>query len=115
MRSSTDSFWNAVENWYRSNPKPRIRVEGADANWPALHEIGIVDGLVRGESIDFIWEGHSEPCKLVLSRCVLRAIEIPHSAEEADVVRRFILACDELDDATTRFVFTELRDFGKPN
>jgi hypothetical protein len=115
MRSSTDSFWNAVEYWYSTNPKPRIRVEGADTNWPALLQTGIVDGFVRGESIDFIWEGALEPCTLVLSRCVLRAIDIPRSVEEADVVRHFALLCDEPDDATTRFVFTELRDFGKSN
>ncbi len=115
MRSPTESFWDAVENWHRSSPRIRIRVEGADANWPALLETGIVDGFVRGKSIDFIWDGRSEPLTLDLSRCALRAIAIPSSVEEADVARRFSLACDEPDDATTRFIFTELRDFGRPN
>ncbi len=114
MCSSTESFWNAVENWGRVSPKPRIRVEASDSNWPRVRT-GTVVGVVRGSSIDFVWEGESEPRPLDLGGCAFRALVIPISLEESGVIRRFSLLCEEEDDSTTRFVFTELRDFGKPN
>jgi hypothetical protein len=114
MCSSIDSFWSAVGNWCRANPKPLIRVEASDGNWPAVRT-GTVSEFFRGSSIDFVWEGESEPYTLDLDGCVFRALDIPVSAEEAAIVRSFSLVCDESDDSATRFVFTELRDFGKSN
>lgn len=113
--SSTDSFWNAVEKWHSAIPKPLIRVEGSDSNWPALLAEGTVESFVRDKSIDFLWTGNPEPCTLDLSRCALRVVRIPLSLEESDVAARFSLACEEPDDSTTCFVFAELRGFGKPN
>jgi hypothetical protein len=114
MCSSTESFWNAVDSWGRANPKPLIRVEGSDGNWPVVRT-GRVFSFTHGLAIDFIWEGESEPQPLDLSGCTFRVLVIPTSLEESGIVRRFSLICDEPDDTTTRFVFTELRDFGKPN
>jgi hypothetical protein len=114
MCSSIDCFWNAVENWCRTSPKPLIRVEASEGNWPVVRT-GTVSDFFRGSSIDFVWEGDSEPHPLDLGGCAFRTLIIPVSLAEADVVRRFNLVCEESDDSTTWFVFTELRDFGKSN
>lgn len=114
MHSSTESFWNAVEKWRTSSPKPLIRVEGRGGNWDIFSITGTVRGFVRDDFIDFIREDGTL-CPIDLRRCKLRVVTIPKELGKMEAVARFTVGCEEDDGSTTRFVFTELRDFGEPN
>ena len=93
MCSSTDSFWNAVEKWSTSKPKPLIRVEGRSDNWDIFSITGTVRGFIRDDFIDLIREDGAL-CPIDLRRCELRVVTIPQDLKEMEAVARFTVGCN---------------------
>lgn len=114
MRSSTESFWKAVDQWCFSDPKPRIRADGASGNWSAFTAEGVIEGFAVDSFIDFLRDD-GKLLHFVLCDCSLRVRMIPHDLREMDVSVRFSLVCDEEDGGVTRFTFSELRRFEQSN
>jgi hypothetical protein len=115
MRSPIDTFWSAVERWHGSTKTPRIAVEcsGGGRNWPFSVK-GKVDRFSSGEFIRFILDD-GKTWGVDLHGCELSAVSIPLDLAEMEIAAKFSVRCEEENGGTSTFLFTELRDFGKPN
>jgi len=113
MRSSPDSFWNAVGVWSSGTRKPWIVVEGrGGGNWPVVRFKGTVLTYTPRESITFISDD-GKVWPLDLRACNLFFESVSSLSAETAVAATFRLKCKEIDGEESVFVFTELRSFGK--
>jgi hypothetical protein len=122
MSSSNDklwkAFWNSVERWHGSNPKPSIAVERSAAgdNWPEAFKATVHAFSQENKSVSFKLET-GEVRDFDLRRFNIRGWSAPRPGRdlaEWNTVKSFRLFRESeefFDDEV--FVFTEFRELGR--